>query len=306
MATRQRPAWIDDRLYPFKDNWLKVDGHDIHYIDEGASDAPVLLFLHPGPGWSFLWRNHIQALRGVYRCIAPDFPGYGLSTAKPGYTYTLGEQAASLEGFVKALDLRGITMWGNDGGGGTGMLVAARHPDRFAAFVVGGTFAWSFEQYPKVARFLRIVSSRPVRWINRKTNFLAKTQRKLAFGTRNLTKAEGDHYRLAFATPESRDGILRLFRSFIDEPQVGREIERGLPPLRDRPVLILFGEKDPMTKEGWAARWAKEFPNSTTHLLPKVEHFPFEDAPELTLQLFQNWNTRRADTLPARKAGANR
>jgi len=44
-----RPAWVDASLFPFASRFLAVDGHRIHYVDEGS--GPVLLFLHPGPGW---------------------------------------------------------------------------------------------------------------------------------------------------------------------------------------------------------------------------------------------------------------
>src|SRR2546427_6348832 len=57
-----RPDWVDSNLYPFHDNWVEIDGNSIHYVDEGPRDAPLLLFIHPGPGWSFTYRYHIQHL----------------------------------------------------------------------------------------------------------------------------------------------------------------------------------------------------------------------------------------------------
>ncbi|TMI45570.1 hypothetical protein E6H19_03980, partial [Candidatus Bathyarchaeota archaeon] len=65
-----RPDWVDSNLYPFHDNWVEIDGNSIHYVDEGPRDAPLLLFIHPGPGWSFTYRYHIQHLSDKFRCIA--------------------------------------------------------------------------------------------------------------------------------------------------------------------------------------------------------------------------------------------
>lgn len=283
-----RPTWLDARLYPFKDHWMDLDGHHLHYVDEGPRDAPVLLFAHPGPGWSFTWRHHIAALSDRYRCIAMDQPGHGLSQPAPGCTFTLAEHASTLEAFVQALDLQGITLWANDAGGPTGMLVAGRHPDRFDGFVVGGTFGWDIRAYPKVTGFLRFVTGRGFRWFNRRTNLLAKTQRKMAFGTRKLSKLEGLHYTTPFAHPSSRDRTLLWFRSFVD-PAVATELEANLDKLRDKPCLITFGDKDEMYQEGWHERWAKEFPNHDMVTLAGVMHFPFEDAPEETLEAFETW-----------------
>jgi hypothetical protein len=36
---RSRPEWLDDALYPFEDRWAAIDGHLVHYVDEG--DGPI-------------------------------------------------------------------------------------------------------------------------------------------------------------------------------------------------------------------------------------------------------------------------
>ncbi|MGA2165869.1 MAG: MMPL family transporter, partial [Solirubrobacteraceae bacterium] len=48
-------------------------------VDEG--EGPLLLMLHGNPTWSFVYREVIAALRGDFRCVALDYPGFGLSTA---------------------------------------------------------------------------------------------------------------------------------------------------------------------------------------------------------------------------------
>ncbi len=57
----QRPQWLDEQLYPFQSRFVEIDGNRIHYIDEGS--GPILFFLHPGIGWSFiseLWDEEIE------------------------------------------------------------------------------------------------------------------------------------------------------------------------------------------------------------------------------------------------------
>jgi deazaflavin-dependent oxidoreductase (nitroreductase family) len=142
-AADSRPGWVDSKSYPFKDNWMTIDGHRVHYVDEGPLGAPVILFVHPGPGWSFTYRHQIEQLRDKFRCVAPDLPGYGLSRAADGYQFTLLEQSRVLEEFVESLNLRKIVLWANDGGGPTGILALGPHAERVVALVVGGTFGWS-------------------------------------------------------------------------------------------------------------------------------------------------------------------
>jgi haloalkane dehalogenase len=83
---------------------MEIDGNRIHYIDEGS--GPIVFFLHPGIGWSFIYRDSIKDLRSRFRCIAPDLPGFGLSPAAPGYAHTLTSDSLLVERFIQALGLR--------------------------------------------------------------------------------------------------------------------------------------------------------------------------------------------------------
>lgn len=282
-----RPDWVDTEIYPFKDNWMIVKGHRIHYVDEGPRNAPVLLFIHPGPGWSFTYRYQIQELRDDFRCVAPDLPGYGLSTAGEGYDYTLLEQGEVLEKLVEALDLVNIIVWANDGGGPTSILGLASHSDHVLGLVVGGTFGWSLKEYPSVSRILRVATSRFSRMINRYTNILSWTMATM-LGTRKLSKNEQMHYTRPFKDRNSRNRPLKLFHSFLD-PETQQRLDNSLQAFHDKFVLIQFGQRDPMTGQSWPERWAQEIPKHTLQIIPKVKHFTFEDAPEITVENFRAW-----------------
>src|SRR5215467_7276951 len=101
---RKAPFQVPHELFPVEHRFLDLDGHRIHYVDEGAGET--LLLLHGNPAWSFLYRKIIAELRDEFRCVALDYPGYGLSTAAPGYGYTPREHSAVLERFVDILGLR--------------------------------------------------------------------------------------------------------------------------------------------------------------------------------------------------------
>lgn len=284
-----RPDWVDNSLYPFEDNWMIIEGHQIHYVDEGPRNAPVLLFVHPGAGWSFTYRYQIQQLKKDFRCVAPDLPGYGFSTAREGYHYTLLEQADVLERFVDALNLQRIVVWANDGGGPTAILAMANDIDRVLGLVIGGTFGWSIKPYRMVVWPLRIFTGKVFRFLNRYTNGLAWSMgTKMALGTRALTKTERRHYTRPFKQRGSRNRTLRLYASFLDA-DIQKALDRAISEFHDKPVLIEFGDKDAMTGQHWPERWAKELPNSSTHILRGVKHFTFEAAPEATVENFQSW-----------------
>jgi len=86
---------VSDQLFPFESRFLDVNGAQVHYIDEGV--GPVFLGLHGNPTWSFLYRHIVQGLRDRFRCVALDYPGFGLSVAPAGYRYTVAEHARVVE-----------------------------------------------------------------------------------------------------------------------------------------------------------------------------------------------------------------
>ena len=155
MATR--PAWVNRALFPFDSHFAEIDGALVHYIDEG--EGPVFLGLHGNPAWSFLYRHIVNGLKDRFRCIALDYPGFGLSTAPSGYRYTIAEHSRVVEGFVTQLGLERITMMVQDWGGPIGFSMAVRHPERFRAFVIGNTVGWPVRGDKTLERFSRLMGS---------------------------------------------------------------------------------------------------------------------------------------------------
>ena len=60
---------------------LNVEGLEIFYREAGPRDAPTVLLLHGFPSSSHMFRNLIPMLADKYHVVAPDFPGYGASSA---------------------------------------------------------------------------------------------------------------------------------------------------------------------------------------------------------------------------------
>src|SRR5213083_784317 len=193
-----RPSWLPERLYPFESRYADVAGARVHYLDEGTG-RPLLL-LHGNPTWSFLYRNIITGLRDRYRCIAVDYPGFGLSSAAPGYGYTPAEHAAVLEQLVLRLDLGELTMMVQDWGGPIGFAVATRHPERFAAFVIGNTWAWP--KSDPVTQVASCLLGGPLgSYLILQRNFFVEKILPGNVKRRKLTQEVMDAYRGPFPTP---------------------------------------------------------------------------------------------------------
>jgi len=120
------PFPVPRQLFPVEHRFLDLDGARIHYVDEGSGGT--LLLLHGNPAWSFLYRKIVAALKDEYRCVAPDFPGYGMSTAAPGYGFTPREHSQMLERFAERLGLTDLTIMVQDWGGPTGSALLGDVP----------------------------------------------------------------------------------------------------------------------------------------------------------------------------------
>jgi haloalkane dehalogenase len=283
-----RPPWLREELYPFESQYADVDGAHVHYVDEGT--GPPLLLLHGNPTWSFLYRDLIKGLRDRFRCIAPDYPGFGLSRAAPGYGYTPAEHANVLERLVLQLDLQAVTMMVQDWGGPIGFAAATRHPDRFAAFVIGNTWAWP-KSDPGTQLFSRLMGGPVGGFLILRRNFFVEKIIPGSVKRKKLPEAVMDAYRGPFPTPESRRPVYVFPREILASRPFLAEIERGLPALADRPALLVWPTKDVAFREPERRRWEEIFPNHSTVMLDGAGHYIQEDAAEQIITAIRDWKT---------------
>jgi haloalkane dehalogenase len=112
------------------------------YVEQGPEDGPPVLLLHGEPSWSFLYRKVMPVLADAgFRAIAPDLVGFGRSDkpTEPG-DHSYARHVEWVRSLVfGALDLRGVTLVGQDWGGLIGLRLLAEDEDRFSAFVAANT-----------------------------------------------------------------------------------------------------------------------------------------------------------------------
>ncbi|HEY9405507.1 MAG TPA: alpha/beta fold hydrolase [Pyrinomonadaceae bacterium] len=117
---------------------IKIDGLDIFYREAGSRANPTVLLLHGFPTSSQMFRNLMPRLAGRYHVIAPDYPGYGNSSAPPvdKYDYTFDNFANVVDKFAQALKLERYSLYVMDYGAPVGYRLAVRHPERVQALIV--------------------------------------------------------------------------------------------------------------------------------------------------------------------------
>lgn len=268
-------------LYPFASRYLDLPGgHRLHYIDEGPREAPAVLLLHGNPTWSFLWRDLARELSSRFRVVAPDHLGCGLSDKPRDWSYRLAGHVANVERLVDALGLTRLHLGVHDWGGAIGMGLATRRPEAIARLVVTNTAAFPSPRLPLRIAVCRWPLLGPV--LVRGLNGFAGAATVMA-----TAKGLPDEVEQGLLAPygswAERIAILRFVQDIPMSPAhpswaALAEIDAGLSRLRDKPMLLVWGERDWCFTPAFREEWQRRFPAAEALQCADAGHYVLEDA----------------------------
>jgi len=166
-----------------------------------------------------------------------------------------------------------------DWGGPIGLGFAGRHPDRICALLIGNTWAWPAQDTKHLEGFSRIAGGPIGRFLI--LNFNGFVNLIVPSGvTRRLSPAEMRAYRGPFPTRASRLPTAIFPREILHSREYLAEVESNLGRLRQKPTLILWGDRDTAFRNAKRERFEQLFPNHRTRVLKDAKHFIQEEAPE--------------------------
>jgi pimeloyl-ACP methyl ester carboxylesterase len=122
---------------------VEIDGLNIFYREAGPVTGPTVLLLHGFPSSSRMWEPWLLLLAGKYHLVAPDYPGFGYSSApaRSDFDYTFDNLATVMDGVTTALGLGNYVLLMQDYGGPVGFRLALAHPERVRAIIVQNAVA---------------------------------------------------------------------------------------------------------------------------------------------------------------------
>ncbi len=259
----------------------------VHYADDGPRDAPVVVLLHGLLVDGTLWRKVVPLLADRARVVVPDLPlGAHRTPLAPGAQRTPAGVARLVADLLDALDLRDVTLVGNDTGGALAQLVAADHPERVGRLVL--TSCDAFENFPP-AFFKQLMpvlgSERLVRLALVPLKWQPLLRLPVAFGwltKRPIPREVTDAWLAAFfADGGVRRDAARFMRA-IDPATTLAAAERL--PAFERPVLVLWAREDRLFPPAHAERLAALFPDARVRWIEDSYAFVMEDQPRATAE----------------------
>lgn len=277
------PSWINPELFPFSSRFVDIDGHRMHYIDEG--EGPTILFSHGTPEWSFGWRELIRGLCSQFRCIAPDLLGFGLSDKPEDADYTVHAHARRLEQFIEHLQLRNIAVVGNDFGLSIAFAYVLRHPENVQKISFFNGWMWPLQEDPHYARPARWMQSWLGRLLYLRFNFPVNMVMPMAFGDKKKLNPEVHrHYKQALPSPAQRRAAYAFSAELLAAGPFWAALWQQVPVLATKPCLIFWGMKDSFVPAYELEKWQKALPDAPVIRLEQAGHFAQEEEPALMVE----------------------
>ena len=288
--------------FPYTKKQVAVLDSMMSYVDEG--EGPVVLFLHGNPTSSYLWRNVIPHLVSAgYRAIAPDLIGMG-DSGKPDIAYTFGDHAAYLDAFIKATNLRDMTLVVHDWGSVLGMRYARTHSANvralafMEAIIPPGMPAPSYEAMGEAGNLFRNLRTAGVgeEMILQKNFFVEKVLPEMGV-VRRLTEEEMAHYRRPFPTPESRLPTLQWPRELpiAGQPKTTHDVVMANGEWLTKsnlPKLYFYASPGGLNPAPVVVWVIENVANLETRFLGHGTHFLQEDHPDLIGRGIVDWLRR--------------
>lgn len=264
--------------------------HNGHYLyaREYPGKSPAILLLHGFPDNIHLYDYLIPELNGRH-IVAFDFMGWGESDKPEDYPYTADGQTDEIDSVVTHLKLRQVIPVAHDASGPPAIDWSLRHPERVASLVLLNCY---YNWMPELRRpkAIAIYSTPLLRNIAR---FIARRNSK--FDAKLYAFQLGEFMR---DETTKREMIATLYPAFLKSRKAFWKLNNGLlltamnrlkrvPQLRffERPVRIIFGDKDPYMNVSVAKRFRSYFPNAELFILPDTYHYLQVDEPKKVAEL---------------------
>ena len=292
----QQPTLEISAEFPFESHYVDVLGSKMHYIDEGQSDEDVILFIHGNPESVYVWRNIIPYVSDDTRVVAVDLIGMGKSD-KPDIDYRFVDHARYLDGFIKELDLKNVTLVIHDWGSALGFNYAMNNEDNIKgiAFMEAILMPMTWEQFPPEAKemFENFRTPGVGEEMIMNQNFFI--EQVLPFGTvRELSEEEMNQYREPYPTPESRKPIWVWPNEIPIDGQpadVHEIVVKYNQWLQETEIpKLLFHATDGALADDSIVKWSKQnLKNLQTVDIGQGIHFVQEDNPHKIGESISDW-----------------
>jgi pimeloyl-ACP methyl ester carboxylesterase len=253
----------------------------LSYRERGSGEP--IVFIHGLLVNGDLWRKVVPELSKDFRCIVPDLPlGSHSRAMNEDADLSPYGVAKLIDDFLAALDLRDVTLVGNDTGGAFCQLVITRHPERIGRLVL--TPCDAYENFPpRLFKYLLAPAKSPAgaRMMLQPMRITAIRHSPMGFGW--LVKGKLDPeitagwMRPAMEQAGIRRDLAKVLRGI--HPRYTLEAAEKLGDFR-HPVLLVWASEKAFFPLEHAERLLRTFPDARLEQVDDSYTFVMEDQPD--------------------------
>jgi len=259
-----------------------IEDLEIFYREAGHPDAPQIVLLHGFPTSSHMFRDLIPRLAEDFHVIAPDYPGYGLSSAPSvdEFDYTFDNIASIVDTLLEREGFDRYALYLMDYGAPVGYRIAVEHPERVTGLVVqnGNAYEEGLREFWEPIKAYWKSGSDDDRNALRGLLSLGATRWQFQDGTRRPESISPDNWLVVqplLDRPGNQEIQLDMFYDYRTNvplyPSWQAYFREHQPP-----TLILWGEHDPIFPAEGAHPYLRDLPDAELHLLD-TGHFALEE-----------------------------
>ena len=284
---------------------LNVEGLEIFYREAGPQDAPAVLLLHGFPSSSHMFRNLIPMLADKYHVVAPDFPGYGESSAPRvnEFDYSFERLTAVIEKFTEKLNLSSYALFLSDIGASVGFRLAVMHPERVTAMIIqnGGAHVEAinkeFLTETRLSEYWKDRSEKNAQVLLDWLLTIEGTKWHYLHGASDPLKISPDNWVIDQAyqdRPGNKDIQLAILYNAMRDLDVFGDWQQYLRK-HQPPTLITWGKNDGIFTVEGAELLKRDIPSAELHLLD-TGHFALEEKVDRIGSLMREFLSRTSAT----------
>jgi esterase len=120
----------------YTDRYVTVNGLRLHYLEWGVATKPAMILLHGIAKHAHTFDHIADDFARDYHVLAVDMRGHGDSGWSPEGAYLVEDYVKDIEGLVRQLGIRRVTLLGNSTGGRVVQVFAGMHPDLVERLIV--------------------------------------------------------------------------------------------------------------------------------------------------------------------------
>jgi pimeloyl-ACP methyl ester carboxylesterase len=246
----------------------RVNGVDLHYVQQGAGDD-VLLLCGLGDDIS-AWNGQTGPFGERYRVTVVDNRGVGRSSLPDG-EFGVADMAADAAALCDAIGVGPAHVMGFSMGGAIAQELAIARPDLTRSLVIVGSWAHSdrlFRTFIESSAYFAGIADDERKFL---MYFLASTYSRAVFEDGRV-----DAFCDAMLNnphPQSTEAFQRTARAILDHDTRDRLGTIAVP------TLVLYGEEDVICPPRHSREIARLIPGARLMGMPEQAHQPFQEDP---------------------------